>query len=71
MATIRLAHGSGGKAARELLDFISDLLGSCLVGAGEDSGSFTLSGTDWAMTTDSFIITPPFFPGGDIGKLSV
>lgn len=71
MTTVRLAHGGGGRLARELLEFITGLLGPCLVSTDEDSGVFTLTGTDWAMTTDSFIITPPFFPGGDIGKLSV
>lgn len=71
MTTIRLAHGGGGRPARELLEFITGLLGPCLASTDEDSGVFTLTGTDWAMTTDSFIITPPFFPGGDIGKLSV
>ena len=71
MTTVRLAHGGGGRLARELLEFITGLLGPCLASTDEDSGVFTLTGTDWAMTTDSFIITPPFFPGGDIGKLSV
>lgn len=36
-----------------------------------DSALLTLKAGNWAMTTDSFVVKPLFFPGGDIGKLSV
>ncbi|MGE5558663.1 MAG: hydrogenase expression/formation protein HypE [Bacillota bacterium] len=71
MKTIQLAHGGGGKPSRDLLELITASLGACLEKPGEDSGSFSLAGRDLAMTTDSFIIKPLFFPGGDIGKLSI
>ena len=75
--TITLSHGSGGKAMRDLIDdvFVGgfdspelDLL--------EDQARFDLtalgaSGNQLAMTTDSYVVDPLFFPGGDIGKLAV
>ena len=75
--TITLAHGAGGRAMREL---ISNLLRSRFSNAwldlGEDQARIDLSdellqGQRLAMTTDSYVITPLFFPGGDIGELAV
>lgn len=71
MKTIQLAHGGGGRLSQELLAFIAEALGPSLASMGEDSGSFELPGKPCAMTTDSFIVSPLFFPGGDIGKLAI
>lgn len=69
--TIVLAHGSGGRMSHDLvgrciLPFISnDILDSL-----NDSAAFKLSGR-LAFTTDSYVVSPIFFPGGDIGRLAV
>jgi len=68
---ILLAHGSGGKLAHELIEksflkaFYNPLLAKL-----DDSAVFDLSGR-LAFTTDSYVVSPIFFPGGDIGKLAV
>ncbi|MCB1757139.1 MAG: hydrogenase expression/formation protein HypE [Gammaproteobacteria bacterium] len=75
--TITLAHGSGGKAMRDLIDdvfvngFDNDQLRQL-----EDQARFSLQalsaeGDRLALTTDSYVVDPLFFPGGDIGKLAV
>jgi len=68
---ILLAHGSGGKLSHELINqkFIPSLSNSILE-QRDDSAVFPLNGKV-AFTTDSFVVNPIFFPGGDIGKLSV
>ena len=75
--TITLAHGSGGKAMRDLIDdvFVSTFDNEQLT-LLEDQARFDLAqlasnGNRLAMTTDSYVIDPLFFPGGDIGKLAV
>ena len=71
MQTIQLAQGSGGIATNELIErvFLKHL-GEMFVNQGEDAGVFCPNG-EMALSTDSFIITPLTFAGGDIGKLSV
>ncbi|MEA3476325.1 MAG: hydrogenase expression/formation protein HypE [Candidatus Cloacimonadota bacterium] len=71
MDHILLSHGSGGKNSRKLLKFIYDSLGDIVINRGEDSGIAILQTDKLAITTDSYVIDPIFFPGGDIGKLSV
>ena len=68
---ILLAHGSGGKLAHELVEksFVK-ALANPLLAKLDDSAVFDLSGR-LAFTTDSYVVSPIFFPGGDIGKLSV
>jgi hydrogenase expression/formation protein HypE len=70
---ITLGHGSGGRRSRELLEHVLlPALGNPMLDLLEDSGCMTLpGGPRLAMTTDSFVITPLFFPGGDIGMLAV
>lgn len=69
---ILLAHGSGGRMSDELIKEVfqtrwnNPWLSPMLDGAVLDLPSLKI-----AMTTDSFVITPVFFPGGDIGKLAV
>ena len=68
---ILLAHGSGGKLAHRLVTetFVSRL-GNPILAQMDDAATFSLSGTV-AFTTDSYVVDPIFFPGGDIGKLAV
>jgi hydrogenase expression/formation protein HypE len=64
-----LAHGEGGRLMRKLLrEHIMPILG---VSAVEDAASFTTGGEELAITTDSYVVSPLFFPGGDIGSLAV
>jgi len=68
---ILLAHGSGGKLSHDLIEksFVSTL-GNPLLNKLDDSAVFELCGR-LAFTTDSYTVSPIFFPGGDIGKLAV
>jgi len=68
---VLLAHGSGGKLSHELVakHFVKELFNPILAKL-DDSAVFELSGK-LAFTTDSFVINPIFFPGGDIGRLAV
>ena len=68
---VLLAHGSGGKLSHDLIEksFIP-AFGNSILNKLDDSAVFELSGR-LAFTTDSFIVSPIFFPGGDIGKLAV
>lgn len=74
---VTLAHGGGGKAMKDLIDdvFVSAFDNAALAPL-EDQARFDLSdlaryGDRLAFTTDSFVVHPLFFPGGDIGKLAV
>jgi hydrogenase expression/formation protein HypE len=68
---ILLAHGSGGKLSHELVQkqFLPFLANPAL-NKLDDSAIFEASGK-LAFTTDSYVVNPIFFPGGDIGKLAV
>ncbi len=68
---ITMLHGSGGRASSELIDavFASAFHSDC-VNAMEDAAVIPGAGRI-AMTTDSFVVTPHEFPGGDIGRLAV
>ncbi len=68
---VLLAHGSGGKLAHELIcnAFVSRL-DNPLLGQMDDSAVFAAGGR-LAFTTDSYVVRPIFFPGGDIGRLAV
>lgn len=68
---ILMAHGSGGSATGELIDEIFDKeFSNKTLDEMEDSAVVPGSGRI-AMTTDSFVVTPPEFRGGDIGRLCV
>ncbi|MBO6047427.1 MAG: hydrogenase expression/formation protein HypE [Erysipelotrichaceae bacterium] len=68
---VTLAHGAGGKQTAELIDsvfknyFANDLLTS------DDAAVLPPIKGQMAMSTDGFIVSPAFFPGGNIGKLSI
>lgn len=67
-----LAHGEGGRAMRRLVrERIVAGLDSAELGAMDDAVHLAAIDGPLAMTTDSFVVTPLFFPGGDIGKLAV
>jgi len=68
---ILLAHGSGGRLAHELVEttFVK-ALANPLLAKLDDAATFDLGGK-LAFTTDSYVVSPLFFPGGDIGKLAV
>ncbi|NND32836.1 MAG: hydrogenase expression/formation protein HypE [Saprospiraceae bacterium] len=66
-----LGHGSGGLLTYRLLDqFVFKALGSDSMKAAHDGALLNLSGKI-AFTTDSFVVSPVFFPGGNIGDLAV
>lgn len=78
---ITLAHGGGGRAMRELVEgLFLEYLRNPLLETLEDqavfqippaAGETTSSPVRLAFTTDSYVVDPIFFPGGDIGKLAV
>ena len=69
---ITMSHGSGGKATQTLIEAIFlDSFRNPLLEPLEDSASLLLDGTRVAFTTDSYVVSPLFFPGGDIGDLAV
>jgi hydrogenase expression/formation protein HypE len=69
---IVLGHGSGGKLTADLIDNIFlPAFRNPILDKLDDQAVVTVNGTRLAFTTDSFVVTPIFFPGGDIGKLAV
>src|SRR5437870_4474393 len=67
-----LGHGSGGRLSADLLKHIFlPALGNEILSALEDQATIRIAGVKLAFTTDSFVVRPLFFPGGDIGKLAV
>ncbi len=74
---ITLAHGAGGRASAQLIDNIFvEAFGAQDEAALQDSAvldlpTLTAFGNRLAFTTDSFVVSPLIFPGGDIGKLAV
>lgn len=72
MQTIQMAHGSGGVQTNELIQKVfKKYLGDFLISDGEDGGVFLSDAKRYATSTDSFVVSPLFFAGGDIGKLSI
>ena len=69
---VLLAHGSGGKLSQELVRnmLIGELANETLCRM-DDSACLDFGGGQLAFTTDSYVVSPIFFPGGDIGKLAV
>ncbi len=71
---VTLAHGGGGKAMRDLIE---EIFTDVFQPAGDEdqarltSDALCEAGAQLAFTTDSFVVSPPVFPGGDIGKIAV
>lgn len=69
---IVLAHGSGGKLSQQLIQkIVLPQFRNKLLEPLHDGAIFSIGGTRLAFSTDSYVINPIFFPGGDIGKLAV
>ncbi|HXZ41754.1 MAG TPA: hydrogenase expression/formation protein HypE [Terriglobales bacterium] len=70
--TILLGHGSGGKLSAELIrDVFLPYLNNEVLARLDDQAIVNVNGQRLAITTDSFVVKPLFFPGGDIGSLAV
>ena len=75
--TLTMAHGGGGRAMRELIErLIVPAFDNPRLAALEDQARVGLAslaehGDRLAFTTDSYVVSPLFFPGGDIGKLAI
>ena len=69
---VMLGHGSGGTLSHHLLNqlFLPEL-GTAAPRALDDSAVVIIGGQQFAITTDSHVVSPLFFPGGDIGRLAV
>jgi hydrogenase expression/formation protein HypE len=70
MGVVELKHGGGGRATSQLIDIFAKYFDNDILSGMEDSALLHMEG-DMAFTTDSFVIEPYYFPGGDIGRLSV
>jgi hydrogenase expression/formation protein HypE len=69
---IVMAHGGGGRLMQQLLDsIIQPTFSNPILNQKHDSAVLAVNGTKLAFTTDSFVVKPLFFSGGDIGKLAV
>jgi len=69
---ILLSHGEGGRRTRDLIrDVIAEKLGNPVLSPLYDAGILGRLYGEVAFTTDSYVVTPPVFPGGDIGRLAV
>ena len=74
---ITMAHGNGGATMQKLIqDYFVQAFDNPILAQGEDQArlplaELTAQGDRLAFSTDSFVIDPIFFPGGDIGKLAV
>ena len=70
--TILLGHGSGGKLSAQLVrDIFLPSLHNPVLARLDDQAIVNIQGQRLAFTTDSFVVQPLFFPGGDIGSLAV
>ena len=68
---ITLGHGSGGLLSQRLLQCgVFDVLKNDILNQQHDGALLELNGKI-AMSTDSYVVTPLFFPGGDIGELAI
>ncbi|GIV98157.1 MAG: hydrogenase expression/formation protein HypE [Herpetosiphonaceae bacterium] len=69
---ITLSHGSGGKATHNLIEGVfAEAFANPLLDRMDDAAVFAIEAGRMALTTDGYVVSPLFFPGGDIGKLAV
>lgn len=71
--TVQMAHGGGGRLMRNLVErmFLPAFGSGTETAPPHDSAVLAWAGRRLAFTTDTFVVSPLFFPGGDIGKLAV
>jgi hydrogenase expression/formation protein HypE len=69
---VDLSHGSGGRAMAQLIEELFETsFNNPYLSQRNDQACFEIDAGRMVMTTDSFVISPLFFPGGDIGSLSI
>ena len=69
---VDLSHGAGGRAMGQLIeDIFHAAFDNDWLRAGNDQSAFDVSAGRMVMTTDAYVVSPIFFPGGDIGSLAV
>ena len=69
---VQLAHGGGGRAMAQLIErLFLPAFGNAALAERHDGARLELDGAQLAFTTDSYVVSPLFFPGGDIGTLAV
>ncbi len=70
--TIQMAHGAGGRMSADLIDRVfMPVFGNATLEQLEDQATLTFGRKKLAFSTDSFVVSPIFFPGGNIGELAV
>jgi hydrogenase expression/formation protein HypE len=70
--TVLLAHGGGGKLMHQLIEqMFVPTFSNAILNVRQDAAAIALHGQNLAFTTDSYVVHPLFFPGGDIGSLAV
>ena len=69
---VEMSHGAGGRAMADLIDLLfREAFDNPLLNQANDQACFEVTAGRMVMTTDSFVISPLFFPGGNIGSLAV
>ena len=69
---VDLSHGSGGRAMAQLIaQIFHEAFGNEWLAKANDQSAFAVSNGRLVMTTDGYVVSPIFFPGGDIGSLAV
>jgi len=69
---VLMAHGGGGKLMHQLLESVfAKAFANPILDARHDSAQFKVPSNTLAMTTDSYVVRPLFFPGGDIGSMAI
>jgi len=70
--TVLLAHGGGGRLMQQLIDHVfAPAFSNPALDARHDAAIVTVGSARLALTTDSYVVKPLFFPGGDIGSLAI
>jgi hydrogenase expression/formation protein HypE len=69
---VDLSHGSGGRAMAQLISALfHEAFGNEWLARGNDQSAFEVGAGRMVMTTDAYVVSPLFFPGGNIGSLAV
>lgn len=69
---VEMSHGGGGRAMAQLIDqLFADAFANDILAQGNDQASISMPQGRLVVSTDSFVISPLFFPGGNIGNLAV